>query len=248
MIKRFYIVFMLIGTSVFASFQQANNGFVDIDKTDAIKLVQQVNNWFHTTPSYSFTVTHATFAGHQATVPYEQKTGYFKKFTNGFHSDVMGLHSIQNANFLISIDSAKKIIAVNNSTRIFAGKMNSMDDYIKAFDKCKTIKMAQTAKSKILRMEFEKKSAIAAYEFTIGKDGLLSAITIFYSREVKSKTGQMVKPKLSIVFEKYHTGVSPAPRESNESMYFALNNNRIELNESYKGFKLLDQRIKNEKQ
>jgi hypothetical protein len=239
---------MLTCTSAFASFQQANNGFVDIDKADAIKLVQQVNNWFHTTSSYSFTVTHATYAGHQATVPYEQKTGYFKKFTTGFHSYMMDLHSIQNAKFLISIDSTKKIITVNNPTRTFAENMNSMDDYLKAFDKCKFIKIAQTAKNKILRMEFEKKSAIAAYEFTIGKDGLLSGITVFYSGEVKSKTGQMVKPKLSIVFEKYHTGVLPSPKESNESMYFVMSNNRIELNESYKGFKLMDQRIKNEKQ
>ncbi len=248
MYKNIYIAFLFLCSPLFANLPQGNTVYEDVTKEDAIKFLQQINTWFHSTASYSYTVTHATYAGHQASVPYEQKKGYFKKYATGFHCYIMDVHSIQNKNYLITIDSSRKLILVNNPTRTFVGNKISIDDYIKTLDKCKTIKMIQKGKNKTLRIEFEKKFSVAAYEFTVGKDGLLHSILVFYAKEVKAVNGSMVKPKLSIAFEKFETGINPGKKELNESEFFALTNGSFQLNESYKGYTLLDQRIKNEKQ
>jgi hypothetical protein len=87
---------------------------------------------------------------------------------------------------------------------------------------------------------------VSAYEFCIAQDNKLLSVDIFYNKEVKSLDGKMVKPRLSMVFQNYSTGISPAKDEISESRYFTINHNQLILKEAYKNYRLLDQRIKND--
>lgn len=241
-----YIICFLLCLSCLIGKSQDNKAYVTISKEETVKLLQQVNHWYASTKTYSFSIIHSTYAGHKATVPYDQKKGYFKKFSSGFHSYVAGLHSLQNKNYLIIIDSVKKIILVNDPKN-FENNGFSSDDYIKALDKCNSLKISDDGKIKTVRMEFAKNAPVASYELGINKQGNFHAITICYAREVKSLQGEMVKPKLNILFEKYSGVCTPERNELNDAVFFSVNANVLKLRDEYKDYKLLDQRIKNEK-
>ena len=98
---------------------QKKTGWIELKKEDAAKMLQEQSKWYASTPSYSCIITHATYEGYEAIKPYEQKSGYVKKFKNGFHSYMMDIHTIQNKNYMITIDSVRKRILVNYPSKSF---------------------------------------------------------------------------------------------------------------------------------
>jgi hypothetical protein len=216
-----------------------------VSKDEAAKLMGRINQWFTAMPSYSFAVTYATYAGAAEKLPHEESHGYFKKFNGGLKSCLMNVYTIQNKNFLISVDSSKKMIVVCDPPQGQDANHFSFDEYVKVAGQSTSVKLADNGKTKTLRMEF-KSTSVSAYEFCIAQDNKLLSVDIFYNKEVKSLDGKMVKPRLSMVFQNYSTGISPAKDEISESRYFTINHNQLILKEAYKNYRLLDQRIKND--
>jgi hypothetical protein len=234
---------------LFAAFYtkaQPDAAWQTVSKQEAVAIIEHARNWFQTTPSYSFTVSHASYAGYTSSTPHEKQGGYFRKYATGFHSYALGINTIQNKNYLITIDTTKHIILVNNPLKKFEPiNPEDLKDIQKRLDKCTAIKMLTTTQSKTLRLEFSKNSPVFTYEFCLNKDNLPKSITICYAREVKSTTnGAMVKSKLVIEFDNYHTGISPSKDELSSSKYFyEKNKNVLALNDTYEKYSLLDQRV-----
>ncbi|HTA61360.1 MAG TPA: hypothetical protein VK835_02845 [Bacteroidia bacterium] len=226
------------------------SSFTILSKEDAAALLQQVNHKYSSSTSYSFAITHATYAGYDAVNPYEKKAGYFKKFPAGFHSNIAGVHSIQNKNCLLTIDSAQKIIIVSNPKKGADSWELQTKEYLKSLGKCNAIKIEQGDKTKTLRLEFDKRNPVSAYELCINKNNEFQSTLIFYAREIVAKklSGKKVKPKLSMVFDHYAWKVVPEKDELSETRFITINSsNTLTLKEAYKNFTLLDHRIKNEK-
>ncbi|MHB8259765.1 MAG: hypothetical protein ACYDCN_00970 [Bacteroidia bacterium] len=245
MSKTIYIFISILFTA-FILKAQANAAWQTISKQEATDMIEHSRNWFQTTNSYSFTLSYATYAGHEAVSPYEKENGYFKKYAKGFHSCILGIHTFQNKNYLYTLDTAKHIIIVSNPVKSFdpvsAGDIESIQNKL---DICSTIKVLTIGETKTLRLEFVKKSSVSSYEYCLNKEGLPKSITICYANEVKSaKNGAMVKPKLIIEIINYKTGVNPTKDELNESGYFYKKDKDVlVLSNDYKKYSLLDQRV-----
>ncbi|HEX7412691.1 MAG TPA: hypothetical protein VF411_01505 [Bacteroidia bacterium] len=225
---------------------QPNSAWQNVSKQEAAAIIEHSKNWFQTTTSYSFTISHATYAGHEAVSPYEKQNGYFRKYSNGFHSCILGIHTIQNKNYRFTLDTSKQIILVSNPLRSFepvsAGDLANLQ---KRLDKCTAIKLKTVGQVKTLRLEFPKNSPFSMYEFCLNKDGLPKSIVIYYSGEVKSvKNAEMVKPKLMIEIDNYQSTIHPYKDELNDSKYFnEKNKNVLALSDGYRKYTLLDQRV-----
>jgi len=241
-----YIILFLLLTSLVLNSQNKTEQKI-ISKEETVKILQNINQWFSSTPTYSFEITHATYAGHFTTAPYEQKKGFFKKYSSGFHSNIAGVQSVQNKNFLVSLDTGAKIIVVSEPVKNFENNGFSLEETKKLLERCINIKQTQTEQGKTLRMEFSKTSPIAAYEFIINKSEHLQSIIMYYANEVKTEEGKMVKPRLSISFSNYATNVIPGKEELSESKYFTASKDLLRINEHYKNYELLDHRINNAK-
>lgn len=240
-----FVLLFFLNLSVNA---QVKGEYKVISKEEAVKTLQKINKWFSATPSYSFAVTHTSYVGHNSSVVHEQKRGYFKKFKEGFHSYMVGINTIQNKNFSVTIDTTSKIILVSDPLKNFEGNKLSMDEYLKLLDKCMAIKQViNNDNSVTVRMEFGKNSSVTAYEFVIGKTELLQAITIYYANEVKTLDGKMAKPKLHIAFESYASSIPFTKNELDESQYFSLSKTTLVKKDKYKEYELLDQRLGNDK-
>lgn len=239
-----YIFFCLNCFYVIALRSQETRQSKSATKQEAIALLQAAGKWYESTPTYSFSVTHTMYAGHSTLVPYEQKKGYYKKYPSGSISYTIDLLKIQNANYSVTIDSARKIIIVSDPPKKFGGNQVPMEDYMSALDKCTNIKLFDAGNTTLLRLEFGNGSPVTAYEFTFNKDKTFQKVIAYYAKEVKSLQGTMVKPKLGITFESYKVGIMPAKNELDETKVISVNKNDIQLKEVYKEYQLIDQRLK----
>lgn len=245
MLRKLYISVSILFVA-FTVKAQANALWKTISKQEAMAMIEHSKSWFQTTASYSLTISHATYEGYDAISPHEKQNGYFKKYANGFHSSFLGINTIQNKNYLFTLDTSKHIILVSNPVKSFEPvNASDLDGIQKRLDKCSAIKLLETGQTKTLRLEFTSKdSPVSIYEFCLNKDGLPKSIMICYTKEVKSVKGAIVKPKLIIEMDNYKIGITPAKNELNDAEYFQRKDkNVLVLNDNYKKFSLLDQRV-----
>lgn len=219
----------------------------NIGRTDMAKVFEQMNNWFKNTPSYSLSVTHASYENYTTMVPVEKAVGYFKKDKNNYHSFLLGIHTIQNSTYKIVIDSSEKIIAIANPDQL-VWNTYTLDDYALLLKNCSTIKVSTSGLDKRYRFEFAEGYGLSGYEFLINPDGLPKEVVSYYSQEIKKdesdKNSPKVKPRVSITFSGYKKNpVLSYKEEFDESVYFIKKNNKPLLTEKYKDFKFNDQRL-----
>lgn len=218
----------------------------DMSKEDMSIVFENMNKWFKNTPSYSLTVTHASYKDYKTTVPAEKSVGYFKKDKKSFHSFLLGIHTIQNEKYKIVVDTAQKIIMLG-SPELLISNSYTMEDYAFILKSCKSIKMATYTNDKLYRIEFSANTVISSYEFLIGQDGLLKQIVWYYNQAVRNEDEEnsiASKPRLCISFSDYKkNSVFNYKEDFDEKKYVTLKDSKFVLTEKYRKYKINDIRL-----
>lgn len=245
--KSLYIFCFTLFVCSFSRVQSQDVAWKTITKEDMANVFEQLSNWFKNSSAYSFTVTHVSYENYKTIVPYEKSVGYFKRDKNNYHSFLLGIHTIQNKKYKISVDTASKIIMVAN-TDSSIWDTYKLDDYKVLLESCATIKMFNQTTDKRYRLEFREGYPLSSYEFLIASNGVLKEITWYYAKEVQKdpddEHSQKVKPRLSITFSDYKKNpVFNYKNEFDESAYFLNKGNKLVVTEKYKKFEISDQRL-----
>lgn len=243
--KNYIIVFFL--TLLFVQLHAQTESVV-VPRTDMAKIFEKMNAWFRNTPSYSLTITHASYENYSTVVPEEKAIGYFKKDNQNYHSFLIGIHTVQNSKYKFVIDTSEKMILVANPDQL-AWSSYTPDDYDALLKNCISIKMTTVGKDKLYKINLPANFPIAAYEFLVNSDGLPKEIVWYYNQEIQKDENDeksKVKPRVSIRFSDYKTSTSfNYKMEFSEELYFVNQNSVLKTIGKYKGFKLSDQRIRN---
>jgi hypothetical protein len=231
---------------LFLFIELAKGQSVSISKEEMGKVFEKTNTWFRATPAYSMNVTHASFENYTIQVPVEKASGYFKKNGNNYHSFLLGIHTIQNSQYKIVIDTAQKVIVVANPDQL-AWLTYTQEDYKVLLKNATATRMSKTGRYTFYRVELPANNPIGAYEFLIDEKGLAREINWYYNDEVKkdeNDASSAVKPRMSISFSGYEENPSLNFTEMfSETPYFSKKDNKLIVAEKYTKFKLLDQRI-----
>jgi hypothetical protein len=235
------VIFFLIGyCCAWNSYAQT----VTIEKEEMVKVFKKINEWFKDTPSYSMTITHASYENYEAQVPYQKATGFFKKEKENYHSFIMGMHTIQNDHFKFVIDSSSKTILVANPDQLTWTNYTT-DDYTVQLMNSIAIRMTTVGTYKFYRVELAENSSINAYEFLVDEDGLLKEVKWYYNQAVSKDDGPKAKPKAGISFSGYKKNISFNYKEEfSESPYFTSVTHKLQTTDQFNLYKLLDQRIR----
>lgn len=224
----------------------ANAQSVAISKEDMGKVFGKTNTWFRTTPVYSLAVTHASYEDYTTKTAVEKSSGYFKKEKNNYHSFLIGIHTIQNSQYKIVIDTTQKIIMVSNPDQL-TWLAYTQEDYQAMLKNATATRMNKTGRYTFYRVELPEYNPVGAYEFLVDEKGLMREISWYYNREVKkdeNDDASRVKPRMGISFSDYKEDISFNYADTfSEALYFEKKNNKLVLTEKYAAFKLLDQRI-----
>ena len=240
--KKRQLIFLF---SLFAFVSKAQT--VNIEKDEMINVFERINSWFVNTPSYSVTVTHASYEDYTTKNPFERSTGSFKKQDKNYHSFLMGMHTIQNNKYKVVVDTSSRKILVADPDQL-AMMTYSTDDYKGLLKECKQIKKTKTGRYTFYRMELPAGSAIGAYEFLVDEDGLAREVIWYYNREInkdEDDSHSKVKPRLSISFSDYRKNPVFSDDVFSEEEYFKINDNKLMVTTKFHGFNLSDQRLKN---
>jgi hypothetical protein len=220
---------------------------VSISKEEMGAVFEKTNTWFRATNAYSLNVTHASYENYTTGVPADKSDGYFKKDGNNYHSFLMGIHTIQNSQYKIVIDTAQKIIVVANPDQL-TWLAYTQDDYQVVLKSATATRMRKTGRYTFYRVELPEQNPMGAYEFLIDENGLAREISWYYNQEMRTdenNAASTVKPRMSISFSGYQENPSFNFTETfSEAPYFFKKNDQLQVTENYIKFKLLDQRIR----
>jgi hypothetical protein len=241
--KYLLIVSMLVGISCLKIFGQTLV-WKNISADEAVKVYTDLNKLYSNTSSYSVHVTYASYENYTTGTIYEASTGYFNKYGNNYHSFLLGIHTIQNTNYKIVVDSSRRTIAVVNPDKAFENGF-TMIDYKEILKNCSSIKMANDGNDNHYRIEFKNTNNINAYEYTISSAGWIKELTLFYNKNYTDEDGKEknIKPRLQMTFTDYKENITEGKNELDESKYFTKQGYKIILIGNYKDYHLSDQRV-----
>lgn len=245
--KNLHTVLLLLITAFAHGGQPSNMNWTSISKEEIIKVFENINSWFKNTSSYSLTVTHASYEDYQSEIPADKSVGYFKKDKTNYHSCLLGIHTIQNDNYKIVIDTVKKLIMVANPDKNHWGSF-TLDDYNLAMGYCSALKFAQAGKEKYYRMEFKDGYPMTAYEFSLNEQGQMKQSILYYSAIKKNneneKSQEKISPRLTIVFSDYKKNPPFNYKEEfDDSRYFIKGEKKFIPAPKYQQYKIRDQRF-----
>jgi len=232
-------VFLVCGLLSLYSFRWG-----EVDKDLVAKQLEEMSAHLKTLKSYSVELSHASFEDYKTLIAHEKSAGYLKMENSKFHSYISGVHTIQNENCRILVDSMHKTIAITDPIQSI-NYIYSLSDYRKFLDVCQSIKTTTVKKSTLYRFEFLSNFPLSAYELVVNSEKLPEKITLYYNRELK-KTNNAVptRPRMEIAFTKWIKNVKLEKRDFDEKGYVYKKGDKFLLNESYTTlYKLLDQRV-----
>ncbi len=219
----------------------------DMSKEGMAKVFEQMSNWFKNTTNYSVVVTHASYETHTTTLPFEKSVGYFKKEKDNYHSFLLDIHSIQNAQYKIVLDTANKVMMIANIDKSIWNAY-TLEDYkfiLKTSKECKIMRLNTDKKYQIA---YNEGHPLERYEFLVASDGSLKEVIMYYSKkvpkDVDNKNSEKVKPRLTITFSAFKKlQPNTNDNEFNEKKYFLKKGKKLVPVAQYKDFTLSDQRF-----
>jgi len=210
----------------------------------ASKVYTGLNDLYSKTSSYSIKVKYTSFKDYTTSTEYETSSGYFNKYSKGYHSFLLGIHTMQNTNYKVVVDTSRQIIAVVNPDKAFE-KGLTMADYKEILENCTAIKTATDGDEKHYRIEFKSTYYVSAYEYTLNSTGWIKELTLYYNKNYTDEEGKEnnIKPRLQITFSDYQKNITEDENELDEGKYFTKQGYKIVLIDKYKEYYLSDQRV-----
>lgn len=244
-----YYIITLLTFILVLSFKPNPVSWTNADLKEVAKELKEMQLSYSKINTYSVSVNYFTFDTKSEMNEIQDKSkGYYVKFGKNCKSHLLGIYSIQNEKYRITIDSSKKIIHVTNAFE-FRDPGFSMNDYIKILSICKMVKQMKEKDVVGYRFETKNKEGIIAQEVFL-ENGITKEVNVFYAnehftRENNSIKKEIVYPKLQVVFSGFNQKITPIAADFSTNKIFIIDRDkRIKLTSEYKGFKLIDGRVK----
>ncbi|MBI4929916.1 MAG: hypothetical protein HY841_04075 [Bacteroidetes bacterium] len=197
----------------------------------------------------SMTVTHASYKNYTTEVPYEQVTGYFRMNKNSYHNFLMGVETLQNEKFKITVDSSRKLILVKNPDNLGEGGIKDIVkfNYELSHSYITGYKTTDVKSGKIYRAEFNEKLPYTAYEMDISDEGLLRQLVIYYREEYPSDAADeksvKTKPRLSITYSQVNKAPIFSKDEFDHNKYITVSSKGFLPANKFNDYKVEDLRV-----
>lgn len=208
--------------------------------------MKKAESFYNSKKKYSIKVTHATYKGHDAQVPYDQSTGYFHFDNGNYHSYLLRIHTIQADKYKVVVDSINKTIIVSDPDSKAAAELMQIN-YVNSAQYVVAYKSAKTELGTLYKLDFNTTPAYSAYTVTLGDDGQMKDFTVYYRKEypadAKDPASPKVKPKLKIAYSAFTEVSDFSAGEFDTGKYFTETKKQLNPAPAYAKWKLVDARL-----
>lgn len=220
------------------------DGFVMADlKTTALDF-KRINEAYLSVPGFSEHVQYKMFDTYTSKKPSAIYIGFYNKSQNNFHSFLLKVETLQNAQYNIAVDTINKVMVIKDPAKNSGAEIFSLE-IEKVITQCSKVMLKQNAKTKWYRMEFSQPaSPYSCIELEVSQVGLINRIVLYFNKEIKTDPAlpQKAKPRVEIEY----TDLNMHPRfgadEFSEKKFIDTKKSPVGVNQNYPGFRIVNQK------
>jgi hypothetical protein len=249
MSKVFKIALVLLCCAKINLSAQTKMAWQSATKKEVLAAYQSMSQWFSALPTCYIKLQYKSFKDHQDEAADESASGYFIRAQQGFHGYALGVHRIQNEQYTWTMDSATKIIVVNNASKALLATNQNMAELEEALVVCK--KFSKKILSPSLtqyRLEFDPSASVKYYEFSVLNTGEIKGLSIYYNAKESDDPNDANKtlvyyPKLQIIYQSVSKEIPTWATSGFQSQnYFIKQKQKLVPVGQYKSYQIFDQR------
>lgn len=234
--KLLILSFLLLTTIVKAQTWES------IDNKEALKVLLNLNKTMDALNNYSVDVLHTAYKGYKSTIQAETYKGYYRKLGNAYESNLLGVRTIQDDKYSVTIDSADKMIILSNPVN------KSLTDKIgpNAIKTCKEIKcVRQNNRVTALKLVFMEGSPFTRIDIYWDEAEFINKLVIYNSAKIKWDDNDTisVQPRVEIVMQNYQLNTNKKA-DFDTGQIIQYSNKIFTFQKEYEAYKLSDHRIK----
>jgi hypothetical protein len=246
--KKLAYILLLIPAILLVSFKLPEVNWKTVDIKTVSKELKELQAAYSKITTYAVTINYITYDTKSNNTVHDRSNGYIIKSGLYSKSRLLGIYSVQNEKFRITIDSSKKIVHVSNAYEAKDPGF-SINDYMKILNFCKSVKKMSSVNMTGYRFETKNKEGLVAQELFI-ENGITKEVNVFYAnehffRENNSIKKEIVYPRLQVLFSNYNQNIKVSKSDfSTEKIITIGSDKKLSLVPAYKGYKLIDGRVK----
>lgn len=223
-------------------------GWENITRAGFEQAMNNVGTFFNQHTTYSVEVVHTSYKGWNAKNAFDKMRGYFKRDGDKYSSKILGIHTIQNKDMRVVIDSMNRTLIVTDPVKFKTSDIMNLQ-YNEAARFVTAYKERNTSVGKLYRVEFnDTLLRYAAYEVELTKNNEVRDIVIYlrdeYPEDMNYPNSPKVHPKVRIDFIDFDTKPAFSSDDFDVAEYVALVGKKLSItNPEYKDYRLIDNRF-----
>lgn len=216
-----------------------------ITKPEAESILNKAHEWYRSHPIFSVEVTHTSYIGY-STIPHEQWQGFILCNGNYYHSNILGLETIQNDFYQVAIDTQKKEIIVSNPKNLSLCAAGCSDTVqLNIVSDC-FLKNAENKRT--IRFDFYRGNKLEREEITCDNEYKLIELSLYFAPDNFERNvaqfSDSGNSKVVVKFSNYDLQLDKDPESAfNAQKYFTASENKLLLTKEYSAYHLIDLRI-----
>lgn len=216
-----------------------------VNYDEASKELLAVNRKMQSDKCYSFDVIYKSYKNHTTKEIHEQTAGKVSRDGINYRSDIMGKLIVQNRDLRVTVDSAAKIIKVNNAFEGVDAELGP-EASAKLLASCKVVKKAQENDMTGFRFEMKEDRGIISQEIYFDAE-FLRRMVYFYINDHELRVNneirkQVVYPRLVVDFLNFKKQKQIDKELFNTKKIVTIRKGKLVHGEQYKKYKLIDGR------
>ena len=218
----------------------------EIQVSDMEGVYKKMELAYTTNEMYGFKSLHASYIGHETQVIHDQHRGYFHKSGDRYHSNILGVESVQGKDFTISIMKGEKaMMLTKNASLLQSFGQGDKELNLKRIHKIQTKKIGT---STCYRVSYKEGVSMEKIEIQVDDNGFMQKILLFYASKrgyiTENGIKSYAKPRMEISYTKVPTS-SFDMNEFETSNYVIEKNGELTVAPSFSHYQLNDLRIQN---
>jgi hypothetical protein len=204
-----------------------------------------VNEAYAKAKTLSMDVQYKLYANYTTASAYESSQGKFIRQNDKYYSSLLGITTIQNDNYKISIqDESKTIIVTNPLDQGRAPSLPQLDTVLKRCSSTEIQSLEQGKKRYVLNFEKMAFSEFDRMEIEIDASHFVTKLVLFYRDAVSLDETNTVlkkeKPRLEISYSSINTHPVISEQQFSEKKYFTASKKQLILTSTYSAYQLLN--------
>lgn len=209
------------------------------------EVFEKTNKAYSDAENISMNIQYDLYSNYTSNAPYESSSGTYIKQGNSYYSNLLGITTIQNKKYKLSISNDEKIIIVGDPVK--TGKAPSVVETDTLLKQCSSTEVRKTTEgSTVCVLHFEQVpfSEFDRIEIETSKNGFVTKMVLYYREAISlDETNPQLKkekPRLVITYSNINTNPTIKPDQFSEKPYISDNGKQITGTPAYSTYRILN--------